>query len=283
MYAALPARATGSGGNNGASGPYHILRPVDRDRPANRKLEEDPMQCARRLLLGLAIALAVPAALPAQDGFLFRQPAVTVSLRFGQSLPSVGGELFDRMRQDLTLDRGDFRTEAFAADVLIHINPRFDIGTAFQWTQSATDSEYRDLVYDDGEPIRQTTKLRRVPLTVQARYYPIARGESIAQYAWVPVRFTPFVGAGAGVMWYELNQQGDFVDDSLIYGDELVSRGSALAVQAMAGADYWVTPVIALTAEGRYTFAKDDPSGDFDYSSVDLGGLQLSAGFSIRF
>jgi hypothetical protein len=244
------------------------------------------MRCgARRLLLGLTMLLPLPGAAQAQEGFLFRQPAATISLRFGGAVPLLGGALFGDMRDELTLERSDFLTEAFAADLMIHVNPQFDVGAAFQWSQSATDSEYRDLVYENDDPIRQTTKLRRVPLTAQLRYYPIPRGESVAEFAWVPARFTPFVGAGLGMLWYRLEQEGDFVERGTndIFSNSYESSGSGLAAQLLAGADYWVVPAIGLTAEARYTYSSDAPSGDYRYSSIDLSGLQFSAGFSLRF
>jgi opacity protein-like surface antigen len=107
----------------------------------------------------------------------------------------------------------------------------------------------------------------------------------VARYAWVPARFTPFLGAGVGVLWYRLEQEGDFVERGTndIFFNTYKSSGSALAAQAMAGAEYWVIPALALTAEARYTHSSDAPSGDFNYDTVDLSGLQLSAGVSFRF
>jgi len=238
-----------------------------------------------RPLLALAGAFILPTAAPAQEGFLFRQPTVQLSLRFGQALPRVNGELFDQMRNRLTLDKGDFAAEAFDAEILFRATPMVDLGGGFQWAQSTAESEFRDFVYEDDSPIEQVTKLRRAAFNIVARAYPFGRGDALAQYAWVPKRFTPFVGGGGGVLWYRLNQRGDFVDEDTfdIFDNEYESNGSALAGVLLAGADYWVTPAIAVTGEGRYTFAADEPGGDFQYSSIDLSGMQFTAGISFRF
>jgi len=238
-----------------------------------------------RPFLALAGALILPAGLRAQEGFMFRQPAVQLSLRFGQALPRASGAVYDDMRDRLTLDTGDFAAEAFAADIMVRTTPGLDVGGGFQWSQSAAESEFRDFVYENDDPIQQTTRLRRAALSALVRVYPLGRGESLAQFAWVPKRFTPFVGGGAGVLWYRLRQNGDFVNETNfdIFSSVYESNGSALAGQLLAGADYWVTPAIALTAEGRYTMASDEPGGDFEYSNVDLSGLQLTAGLSFRF
>lgn len=235
--------------------------------------------------LALAGALSLPAGLGAQDGFSFGQPKATVSLRFGQALPRVSGALFDDMRDRLTLGTGDFAAEAFAVDLLFRAGPNVDVGLGFAWAESAAQSEYDDWGRKDDSPIRQTTRLRRAPLAITARYYPLPRGESVAQYAWVPARFTPFLGAGGGFVFYRLRQNGDFVNEETldIFSSVYETKGTALAGQVLAGADYWVTPAIALTAEGRYTVASALPGSDYDYSRIDLSGLQLTAGLSFRF
>lgn len=238
-----------------------------------------------RPFLALAGVLILPGALNAQEGFAFRQPQVQLSLRFGQSLPRANGALYEDMQDLLTLDRGDFAAMGVATEVMVRVVPALDVGGGFQWAQSAAESEFRDFVWENDDPIRQTTRLRRAALGVQARVYPFGRGESLAQYAWVPKQFTPFLGGGVSVLWYRIRQNGDFVDKDTydIFSSEYQSEGSALAPHVHAGADYWVTPAVGLTVEGRYQFASDEPRGDFDYGNVDLSGLLLTAGLSFRF
>jgi len=244
-----------------------------------------------RPVVALSGALLVPAGLQGQEGFLFRQPAVQLSLRFGPSLPRASGTLYDHMRDRLTLDTGDFTAEGVSTEIMFRATSAVDVGGGFQWAQSSAPSEFRDFVYDNNDPIEQTTRLRRAALSVLARVYPLGTGESLADYAWLPKRFTPFVGGGAGVLWYRLRQEGDFLNVQLceneggcdIFPSVYESNGSALAGHLLAGADYWVTPAIGITAEGRYTFAADTPGGDFNYSTIDLSGLQLTAGLSFRF
>ncbi|NJD09268.1 MAG: hypothetical protein FIB01_02110 [Gemmatimonadetes bacterium] len=248
-----------------------------------------------RPLLVLAGALVLPAAAQAQEGFRFREPSVQLSLRFGADLPRVSGRLFDDMRDRLTLDAGNFAAENLGADVLFRVAPMLDLGIGLDYAESTAESEYRDFTFDDAQesPIQQVTKLRRVPLNALLRVYPAGRGESLARYAWVPKRFVPFVGGGLGVLWYRLEQEGHFVDEDTydIFISKYSTDGAALAGHVLAGADYWVTPAIAFTAEGRYTFASADPGGDYElsiynpsgYTSIDLSGIRLTAGLSFRF
>jgi opacity protein-like surface antigen len=238
-----------------------------------------------RPLLALAGTLILPVGLQAQQGFMFRQPAFQLTLRTGAAMARASGPAFDDLRDQLTLDTGDFAAQAFVAEALVRVHDAIDLGGGFQRAQSTANSEFRDFLYENDDPIRQTTRLARSALSLLVRAYPLGRGESLAEFAWVPKRFTPFVGGGGGVLWYRLRQNGDFVDKDTfdIFVGDYESSGSALATHLLAGADYWVTPAIALSAEGRYTMASDEPGGDYLYSNLDLSGLQLTAGLSFRF
>ena len=66
--------------------------------------------------------------------------------------------------------------------------------------QSSNDSHFRDFVETNDEEIRQTTQLTRTPVTAGLRLHLLPRGRSISKYAFVPNRFSPYVGAAAGVM-----------------------------------------------------------------------------------
>lgn len=236
------------------------------------------------LALLVPLLLSVPAVVRAQDGFLFGLPQASVSLRFGHARPAVSGELFESMRQRLTMGPGDFGAEVAELELLVGVNPHLEVGAGLGWSNSTVDSEFRDYTYQDDSPIEQTTKLRRMPLTLLARVYPLARGKALSNYAWIPARFTPFVGGGAGVLWYKLEQSGDFVDAETldIFENRYESDGAAFAAHALGGAEYWLTARIGIVAEGRYTWASATPKSQFEFDSVDLSGWQVTAGVAFR-
>ena len=239
-----------------------------------------------RLLLALLSAplLAVPAATAAQDGFLFGLPQTSLSLRAGHARPAVTGDLFDSMRQRLTVDSSDFGSETVVGELLVGVSPHLELGAGLGWANSTVASEFRDYTYQDDSPIEQVTKLRRVPFTVLARLYPLARGKALSNYAYIPARFTPFVGGGAGIVWYKLEQAGDFVDAETldIFEGNYESAGTAFAAHALGGAEYWVTARLGVVAEGRYTWATTTPHSQFEFDKLDLGGWQATAGIAIR-
>jgi hypothetical protein len=242
------------------------------------------------LLLVAAGALFAPLpALHAQStgaGFLFREPFAQVNLHAGFQQAGAGGDLHPFFFEQLTLERRDFSGPHFSADLSIRVLPRLDLAFGAGYSRAESSSEFRDWVDEDDLPIVQTTRFERVPLTASAKAYLLPRGRSVGSLAYIPARFAPYVGAGAGMVWYSLQQQGEFVDfESLdIFPDDLGSTGWAPIVQGMAGMDLSLTPRLGLTTEARYSRASAQPSGAFDqFDSVDLSGLALSVGIHVKF
>lgn len=240
------------------------------------------------LLLLAGFALVAPSAVRAQDGYLFRQPIVTIGLRAGAALPSANDDLHNLFMREFTLDRGDFRSAMLGADLSFAINPRLDLSVGVSYSESDRRSEYRDWVVDGpGDvPIQQETRVRRIPLTAGVKFYPIERGRSISRYAWVPNNVLPYAGAGAGIMFYRVELDGEFVDeDEFIVHDYLQSSGNAPMVNLFGGMEWWAHPRFGLNVEGRYHLASANLDRDFstDFEKINLRGFQLTAGVVARF
>jgi hypothetical protein len=68
-----------------------------------------------------------------------------------------------------------------------------------------------------------------------------------------------------------------------VFTATLASSGSAPLLHALAGMDQWFTPRLGMSAEVRYSYARANPSQAFrDFYTVDLGGVQATLGFSVR-
>ncbi|HEX6558554.1 MAG TPA: hypothetical protein VF021_03810 [Longimicrobiales bacterium] len=216
---------------------------------------------------------------------MFQPPIATVSLRVGAGAARAQGEIYNFFSSQLTLDRSDFRGFAYAADLSVRVAPRVDIGVGFAYDHSSTPSEFKDWTDQNDNPIEQTTELRRLPLSVNARYYLLSRGRSVAQHAWVPFRFTPYVTAGGGLMLYKLIQNGDWVNTQTldIFSHRFESSGAGGMLNAGAGTEWWLTPTLGLTAEARYAWGSATLERDFDFDRIDLSGLQLTTGLAVRF
>jgi opacity protein-like surface antigen len=236
-------------------------------------------------LAGALLLGSPPATVHAQDGYLFRAPQAQLTLRAGPQLPRAHSDLFDDITSELTLERSDFRAPALGAELSLLLGRRLSLGMGVDWAESHARSEYRDLIGDDGLPIEQNTRLRTVPVMATARWSLVPRGRALSQLAWIPSRTNPYVGAGAGVTWYRLQQDGEFVNRATgdIFLQEYESSDQALTAHAVAGVDHWFTPRLGLTLEGRYTHGSAPVSGSYaGFQSMDLRGVQATLGLSVR-
>lgn len=243
------------------------------------------------LLLALAGATALlPGAALAQAGagrgFLFREPFGSVTLRGGYTRASAGSDIFRQVTQELTLGRRDFDALALGAEAAYSLAPRVDLTGGVGIGRSSARSEFREWVDQDDLPIEQTTTLRRVELTLGGRLYLAPRGRAVGRFAWIPARYTPFVGAGAGTMYYRFRQKGDFVDYATkdIYPDEYRSSAWAPMAYGQAGLEMTLTPYLSLSGEGRYVHARGAVGDDFEgFDRIDLSGVTASIGLTIRY
>jgi hypothetical protein len=250
-----------------------------------RTRHPDPVRAARPLLAAVLLMVVAPYPAAAQDGFLFRAPGLGITLRAGPNLLTARSDVFDSMLQDLTLERSDFAAPVGALELIVMPTDRVDIVVGVGLSRSRARSEFRDWVGDDGAPIEQTTTLRTVPITGTLRYQLAPRGRRIGTMAWLPRTTTPYIGAGAGVVAYTLNQDGEFIDfrDNSIFASYVESSGTALTVHGLGGVDHWLTPRFGLNAEIRYTRGGATPGGGFrTHDRIDLGGVQATFGITAR-
>jgi len=239
-------------------------------------------------ILCIAIAFGFPSGTTAQSGgpgFLFNEPQGRFGIWGGYAIPQAGSAVFDHVQEFLTLDKRDFRSSAWRAELAIRRTQRLDLVFGVGLSRSHTLSEMRDWVDLDDLPIRQATTFVRVPVTLSVKGYLRDRGRSIGQFAWIPERWSPFVGAGAGLLWYKFSQQGDFVDFQTldVYNDLLASSGTAPTAHLLAGADVTMGTSLILSIEGRYSWAHTGmDSLAFDgFDDIDLNGFQVMLGLSL--
>lgn len=245
------------------------------------------MSEARAFLLAAALAAAAPVhAQNGGNGFLFGEPSGSFALRGGFAIPSAGSDVFSFTTSNLTLNRSDFNSIDASAEVALRVMRRLDVVLNAAFSGMTKQSESRAYTGSDGLPIQQTTNFKRDPITLSARYYLQERGRSVGRFAWVPARFATYVGAGAGVMNYEFDQSGDFVDYQTlkVFGDHYRSAGWTPVGQAFAGIDWSLGPRWALTTEAKYVSASADLGSDFQgFHRIDLSGFSTSVGLYVRF
>lgn len=231
---------------------------------------------------------AAPAAqrAPSPD-FLFAPPRGSVGIRWSWNVLRADSDWFGFVRDQLTLDHADFVSSGISGDVHFSITRRLGIVGSGEYTRHSADSEYRHFIGTDGFPINQTTRLEQATFTAGVRYDLRNRGRAVGSLAWIPARFVPYVGGGAGAIWYDLAQYGDFVDfeDFSVFPDRFPSGGWALTTYAEGGTDILLAKRVYATVNARYHWAAPDLDEQTweGFDPLSLGGIRLSTGIRVAF
>jgi hypothetical protein len=255
----------------------------------------------RVLLLALITVVVAPAAaigspedqnLPRQPptrqapDFLFGRPDGSVTVRGSWFFSRAGSDWYDFVTEHLTLENSDFDVPAIGVDVGITLTNRAEVLIGFDYGQTTTTSEYRDFVDNFRLPIEQTTRLREFNISGGVKYALTERGREVGNFAWVPRTAVPYVGAGVGVMRFDVRQFGDFVDfvDSSIFSDVFAASGWTPSAHVLGGVDVRVFRRLFLTVEGRYLWAAGELGSTWvDFDPIDLTGARVSAGINLVF
>ena len=226
-----------------------------------------------------------PPRMPAPD-FLLKRPIGSVGVRGSWVFARAGSDLFEFLHEQLTIDKADFRGPAVAIDVARAVTPRLDAVFGLEYGSTSMRSEYRHLVDNDFLPIEQTTALRTFHLIGEVRYAFVPRGYAVSRLAWVPRGMVPYAGAGAGAVWHEFEQSGDFVDyvDQSVFNDTFRSAGWGPTVHAFGGVELHVHRRLFATVEARYVWADVPLDSTFvDFDPIDLAGFRTAAGINVVF
>ncbi len=248
-----------------------------------------PVVMAAILAIGVMLA---PSSASAQggNGFLFSEPRWTLSVRGGLDRAVAGSDIFTFMTDELTLDKSDFGGFTYGGDLGYAISPRIEIAIGASYVRSERVSEFREFVGTDDLPISQTTTFTRVPVTATLKAYLNPRGRSVGSLAWIPTRFSPYIGVGGGAIFYDLLHEGEFVEEEEgtevfdVFYDRFQSSGSAVTAHGVIGADFALSPRLGITTQGKYNWAESDMSRDFvGFDRIDLSGFSATMGLMVRF
>lgn len=246
------------------------------------------MRCAA-ICTTLAVLLVVPSAAMAQLGPP-GPPKNAFQVRFGHFWLDPGDAGFWADTESVfTLDSSDFRGFSFGGTFVHSIRNRFELGFNLDLFDETVRSAYQDFVDQNGRSILHDSQLSLIPLTVDVRFFPLGRyrvrpgGRNIVQT-------TFYLGLGGGLIFWEYEERGDFLDFTFdppeIFGARFKDDGTALEAHGLVGVEIPMSPSTYLMFESRYSFAEDKLGGDFSdlpERDIDLGGLSVYGGFSFRF
>ena len=233
---------------------------------------------------------AAPAAAAQRQGspdFLFGRPRGSVGIRGSLTIPRAESDWYDLVTREFTIDRGDFKAAGISADVGIAVRPQVEAVIGVDFAGRSLASEYRNFVDDDRLPIVQTSRLLQTGITGGVRVALTPSGRNISEFAWIPARLIPYVGGGAGMVYYELKQRGDFVDiaDFSVFSDVFESTGWAPAVYLNGGVDVQLLRRLYLAVDVKYQWAESDLNGREwqNFEPLDLSGVRISTGINVLF
>jgi hypothetical protein len=245
-----------------------------------------PSKTTFALAAALALGLALPGyAQHGGDGYLFHAPNVRLSIRGGYDHANANSDVFDQAVKDLSLNKSDFSGLTVGGEIAFALGSRVDLSLDAGYSRAKKGSDFRHFIDNNNLPIQQTTTFERAPLMANLRFYLSPPGRTVGRLAWIPNKVVPWVGAGAGTMWYRFQQQGDFVDfrTSNVFASDFSSTGWTPSVQGMGGVDVSITPLIALRGDARYVWAKAPLGRDFSgFNRIDLSGVQGTLGLTFR-
>lgn len=249
------------------------------------------------LVLGAGLGLTVvstagaqvtppPVSPPPPSDFMLGRPKGFLAVDGGFLFANAGSDIYDFVTDQLTLRKSSFNAPVVGGRIGAALSPRLELALLVEQAKASAASEYRDFVDNRNLPITQTTAKQEVHVAATVRYSLLPSGRRISRFAWIPRRFTPFVGAGAGVIKYEFEQDGSFVDFQTlrVFDSTFRSGGWAPSVHALAGADLRLYRKLYLTGEARYTWSSAPLSDDFiDFAPISLAGARLGGSLKLVF
>lgn len=222
--------------------------------------------------------------------FMLGRPRASVGVRGSLFVASARSDIFDFITDQLLMEKSDFNTGSFGAELSYSLTPRLDLIAGLDangMSQATEDRDEEELLANGTRvPIQSVTELQQLNFFATAKFALIPRGRSVSRLAWIPNTFVPYVGAGAGYGRYTLRQNGDFADfiDHHIFTDTFRSDGWAPTVHVLGGTDIRVARHLLLSFEGKYSWSQADLSQDFiDFEPIDLGGFRFGAGIHLAF
>lgn len=179
---------------------------------------------------------------------------------------------------DFTSSTSEFDDLTLALDYVYFVSPRAGLMVSFAGWEGKQTQAYRDFVDPLGRDIAHLTTVEQFWFEIGFVYHFLSRRAAVM----------PYVGAGGGLVSWELREEGQFIDFDLdppsLFNDAFLGRGDAFSYFLLAGFEIPLSDSVALFAEGRWRGADDELNRDFaGLGTLDLSGRAVSAGVSIAF
>jgi hypothetical protein len=200
----------------------------------------------------------------------------SVNMKIGVFIPQMRSDLWEINLENLTFSRADMVNAYYGAAYESFLNRRSSFTLEFGSYNKTVYAQYRDYVYENGDPIYQDISLRIVPIEAGFNFYPSGHRRVL----------NPFIGVCAGIYAWTYQQMGDFInftDDSINEGFAETKR-IGFGFSGRAGFVYRFMANVAFGLEGKYQYLRGRLSEYFEgFEPLDMGGFSVNASLNIFF
>lgn len=200
----------------------------------------------------------------------------SLNFKIGLFNPALESDLWDVNRENLYFANEDMldiyygvEYEHFAGR---HFSLAFEAGTY----EKTLYSQYKDYEYDDGSPIYQDLRLSISGIEANIKIYPLGHRKV----------FNPYIGAGAGIYYWEYEQWGDFIDFTTweVYEGYGYTETYSVGFNLKGGFVFRFKRHMGISFEAKYHYLKGQLSTLFEgFEKLDLSGLTLNIGVNLFF
>jgi hypothetical protein len=211
------------------------------------------------------------------SGLLFGEQSI--NLKLGLFTPSQDSDLWEQNRRELIFDKNDMQATYFALEFERYLNRGFSLSIEGAHYRKEHYTQFRDFVFENGDPIFHNISLEITSLEVGFKVYPMGHRRV----------FCPFLGAAFGIYYWHYVQWGDFLeqegDDIYIYEDENAQTETYTpGFNINGGFVYRFKRQIGISFSAKYLMVKGELSSFYQgFERFDLGGLVFSIGLNIYF
>jgi hypothetical protein len=232
------------------------------------------------LVLVLAPALASAGPPRHYPGGAPASPEFLLNLSAGQFEPDGDSELWQENLELYALDSSSMQDWILGVEFGRILSPHLEVLLGAEY-YTGENASYR-FTDSEGFPIALSHRLRMAPVTAGLKWMPFGRLGPAGGYR----RLVPYLGGGLGAVFWDYEEQGDFVDPFTdeVYSGRAAADGTALGFYLTLGLEVPFSPFWSLYLEGRHRSAKDDLGNLFaGYDKLDLSGDSIVVGASFRF
>lgn len=209
---------------------------------------------------------------------------LSVSVRYGQLRPAGNSELYSLVDQALTPGASALRPMLIGGELHVQLRPRWSALLGIEGGDKVVASSSQVQQTAVSGATRQHTRLNLRSMSYAGVEWEGWRWRTNGSTS--DVRLTVSVGAGAGVVRYDLRQWGDFVDATrrVAYSDDFRSSGRGAMSYASVTVDAPLRSWVSLRGQVRQQRAAAPMSGDYDsFDRLDLGGTRVGLGLRLQF